>query len=84
VVVEGLIVPVPVNVTDWLPEGALSKMLMPPVWEPEVVGVKVTWTVQLAPGATRVLGRQSFDWLKLPKPTFRQSRGMFLLMNNSI
>src|SRR5260370_36100433 len=67
-IVEGFIVPMPVNVTDWLPDGALSRMVMPPLWLPEGLGVKVTWMVQLAPGAIRLFGGQPFDWLKLPYP----------------
>ncbi len=67
-VVEGLIVPVPMNVTNWDPEGALSKMVKLPVWGPEVGGVKVTWIVQLAPGPMMTPVKQSADSVKFPKP----------------
>jgi len=42
----------PVSATVWGVFGALSAIVSVPVWVPEAVGVKVTWTLQSPAGAT--------------------------------
>ena len=67
--VDGLTVPTPLKVTDCEPEGAVSFMVMPPVREPEVVGVNVTSNVQLAPADRIPLnGQPANPALKLAEP----------------
>ena len=57
-------VPVPVRLTVWVPGLALSVKVKVPVLVPTAVGLKVTWTVQLAPAAT--LEPQVLVWEKSP------------------
>ena len=56
--------PVPVRLMVWVPGLALSEMRIEPVSEPVSVGVKVTLSVQVAPGA-RLLP-QLLVWEKSP------------------
>ena|ERR1035441_6629601 len=56
-------VPEPVRLTFWGLAGALSTMVSLPVRVPGWVGVKVTLTVQLAPGASV---EQALVWAKSP------------------
>jgi hypothetical protein len=58
------IVPVPDRFTVWLPPGASSEMTRLPERVPVAVGVKVTYTRQLADGL-RTPG-QLLVWLKSP------------------
>jgi hypothetical protein len=59
--------PVPVSETVWGLVLALSVIVRVPVRAPVVVGVKVTLTVQVAPGASVV--PQVFVWAKSPDTT---------------